>query len=140
MRNLIQRFMIFMQGRYGTDTLNKFLAGLFLVLWLINLLIMRFFLVTRLIFYFLELAVLTLFIFRALSRNINKRSAENRAFLKVYNPVKSRIKLSIQKFKDRKEFRYLKCPVCKAQLRVKNKKGMHTVRCPRCGSEFEKKI
>lgn len=140
MRNLIQRFMIFMQGRYGTDTLNKFLAGLFLVLWLINLLIMRFFLVTRLIFYFLELAVLALFIFRALSRNINKRSAENRAFLKVYNPVKSRIKLSIQKFKDRKEFRYLKCPVCKAQLRVKNKKGMHTVRCPRCGSEFEKKI
>ena len=140
MRNLIQRFMIFMQGRYGTDTLNKFLAGLFLVLWLINLLIMRFFLVTRLIFYFLELAVLALFIFRALSRNINKRSAENRAFLKVYNPVKSRIKLSIQKFKDRKEFRYLKCPVCKAQLRVKNKKGMHTVRCPRCGSEFDKKI
>ena len=140
MRNLIQRFMIFMQGRYGTDTLNKFLAGLFLVLWLINLLIMRFFLVTRLIFYFLELAVLTLFIFRALSGNINKRSAENRAFLKVYNPVKSRIKLSIQKFKDRKEFRYLKCPVCKAQLRVKNKKGMHTVRCPRCGSEFDKKI
>ncbi len=142
MRNLIQKFMIFMQGRYGFDTMNKFLAVLSLVLYFL-LIITRFILflwVFRLIIGILLLASFALLIFRFLSHNINKRSAENRAFLKLYNPVKSRVKLSIQKFRDRKEFKYLKCPVCKAQLRVKNKKGMHTVRCPRCGSEFDKKI
>lgn len=138
MRNLIQRFMIFMNGRYGTDTLNKFLFALFIVLWVINIFVFN--LAARSIIRLIELVILALSMFRSLSRNINKRSAENRKFLKYYNPAKSWIKLSIRKFKDRKEYRYLKCPVCKSQLRVKNKKGIHTVRCPRCGSEFDKKI
>jgi VanZ family protein len=46
----------------------------------------------------------------------------------------------IKKFKERKEFKYLKCPYCKAQLRVKNQKGSHGVRCPKCRSEFKVKI
>lgn len=138
MRNFIQRFMIFMNGRYGTDTLNKFLFALFIVLWIANIFVFN--LVARSIIWLIELLILALSIFRSFSRNINKRSAENRKFLKYYNPVKSWVKLSIRKFKDRKEYRYLKCPICKSQLRVKNKKGVHTVRCPRCGSEFDKKI
>ena len=138
MRNLMQRFMIFMQGRYGTDTLNNFLFILFIVLWFVNIFVFN--LVARSIIWGIELLILAFTLFRSFSRNINRRSAENRAFLKYYNPVKSWVKLSIRKFKDRKEYRYLKCPVCKSQLRVKNKKGLHTVRCPRCGSEFDKKI
>lgn len=138
MRNFIQRFMIFMQGRYGTDALNKFLFGLFIVLWIVNIFVFN--RLARSIILLVELLIIVLTMFRSFSRNINKRSAENRVFIKYYNPVKSRIKLSILKFKDRKEYKYLKCPVCKSQLRVKNKKGNHTVRCPRCGSEFDKKI
>lgn len=138
MRNLIQRFMIFMQGRYGTDTLNKFLFALFIVLWIVNIFIFN--LLARNIIWLIELLIIALVMFRSFSRNINKRSAENRMFLKYYNPVKSLVKLNILKFKDRKEYKYLKCPVCKSQLRVKNKKGNHTVHCPRCGSEFDKKI
>lgn len=127
-----------MQGRYGTDTLNKFLFGLFIVIWLINIFVFN--PVARSIIWLIELLILALSLFRSFSRNINKRSAENREFLKYYNPVKSWIKLTIRKFKDRKDYRYIKCPVCKSQLRVKNKKGVHTVHCPRCGSEFDKKI
>lgn len=138
MRNFIQRFMIFMQGRYGTDTLNKFLFALFIVLWLVNIFVFN--RLARIIILLIELLIIALTIFRSFSRNINKRSAENRVFIKYYNPVKSHIKLCILKFKDRKEYKYLKCPMCKSQLRVKNKKGNHTVRCPRCGSEFSKKI
>ncbi|MCH5297567.1 MAG: zf-TFIIB domain-containing protein [Ruminococcus sp.] len=138
MRNLIQRFMIFMQGRYGTDTLNRFLFVLFIVLWLVNIFVFNF--VARNIIWLIELLIIALTLFRSFSRNIYKRSAENRKFLKYYNPVKSWVKLNIRKFKDRKDYRYLKCPICKSQLRVKNKKGIHTVHCPRCGSEFDKKI
>lgn len=127
-----------MQGRYGMDTLNNFLLAVFFVLWIINIFV--FFTIPSLVLDLLELVVIGLIIFRMLSRNMNKRSLENRKFVPVYNSVKNWFSLTIRKFKERKEFRYIKCPFCKAQLRVKNKKGKHTVHCPRCGREFDKKI
>lgn len=138
MRNFMQKFMIFMQGRYGTDKLNHSLFVLFLVLWLVNIFVFN--RTASLIIYIVELIILGLIIFRSLSRNIVARSAENRKFLPIYNAVTGWFKLTYKKIKDRKYYRYIKCPVCKAQLRVKNKKGKHTVRCPRCGSEFDKTI
>ena len=138
MRNLMQKFMIFMQGRYGTDTLNNCILVFSLVFWFINIFV--FSLYASLILTLLELSLIGLAIFRSLSRNINKRSAENRKFLPVYNSVKGWVKLNHQKFKERKDFKYLKCPICKAQLRVRNVKGVHTVCCPKCKSEFKKKI
>ncbi len=138
MRNLMQRFAVFMQGRYGTDKLNNSLFVLFLVLWFINIFV--FAPLPTLIIDVFEIAIIVITVFRSLSRNITKRSAENRAFLQIYNPVISWFKLTYKKIHDHKEYRYLKCPVCKAQLRVRNVKGKHRVRCPKCGSEFDKKI
>ncbi len=138
MRNFLQKITIFMRGRYGTDTLNNCLTALFFIIWFVKMFIFNH--LTRLIFLAVQIALFALILFRALSRNITKRSAENRKFIPIYNAVKNRCQLTWRKFKDRKEYRYLKCPMCKAQLRVKNQKGVHTVRCPRCGSEFEKKI
>lgn len=138
MRNLMQKIAVFMQGRYGTDKLNNSLFVLFLVLWVINAFVFHFW--TSVILDVLELAVIGLIVFRSLSRNITKRSAENRRFLPIYNKITMWAKLNIRKFKERKEYKYLKCPVCKAQLRVKNRKGEHRVRCPKCRNEFNKKI
>lgn len=146
MRNLMQKFMAFMQGRYGMDSLNKFLMSAWFIIFCIRVVLRvfaRFSMVIAIISFVmlcLETAVLLWLAFRFLSRNINKRSLENRQFLKIWNPTKDWFNLQIKKFKDRKDYRYLKCPVCKSQLRVKNKKGMHTIRCPRCKSEFNKKI
>lgn len=138
MRNFFERFALFMQGRYGMDTLNKFLLGVSLFIWLVNIFV--FYFPARLIIMAVELGVLGWLTFRALSRNINGRSAENRAFLKVFNPVKNWVQFTWKRIRDRKDYRYMKCPVCNAQLRVRNVKGKHTVRCPKCGSEFEKNI
>ena len=138
MRGFLQRIAIFMQGRYGNDKFNSFLYIVFLVLWFINIFVWN--RTASLVIDLLMLAVLVYTLFRALSRNINKRSLENRTFTKIFDNVKSWFTLTQKKFRDRKDFRYIKCPVCKAQLRVKNKKGNHVVRCPRCGSEFDKKI
>lgn len=138
MRGFFRKFSEFMQGRYGTDKLNNSLFVLILVLWFVNI-----FVFNRWASFIIDLVVLLILviaIFRSLSRNITARSAENRKFLPIYNAVTGWFKLTYQKIRDRKDFRYVKCPVCKAQLRVKNKKGNHTVRCPRCGSEFSKKI
>ena len=54
----------------------------------------------------------------------------------MFDPVKNWVLLRIKKIRERKDFRYLKCPYCKAQLRVKNQKGVHGVRCPKCRGEF----
>ena len=138
MRNFFERFMMFMQGRYGMDSLNGFIMGLSFVIWVVNI-----FVFNRLAHYIImvvQLLLVALFIFRMLSRNITMRSAENRRFKKVYEPVKNWVQLTYKRIRDRKDYRYLKCPVCKAQLRVKNIKGRHNVRCPKCKSEFEKKI
>ena len=138
MRNFFERFMMFMQGRYGMDSLNGFILVLSFVIWTVNI-----FVFNRLAHYIImvvQLLLVALFIFRMLSRNVTMRSAENRRFHKVYEPVKNWVQLTYKRIRDRKDYRYLKCPVCKAQLRVKNIKGRHNVRCPKCRSEFEKKI
>ncbi len=138
MRGFFRKFSEFMQGRYGTDKLNNSLFVLILVLWFVNIFVFNRW--ASFVIDIVELLILGIAIFRSLSRNITARSAENRKFLPIYNAVTGWFKLTCQKIRDRKDFRYVKCPVCKAQLRVKNKKGNHTVRCPRCGSEFNKKI
>ena len=138
MRNFFEKFMMFMQGRYGMDSLNGFILVLSFVIWTVNI-----FVFNRLAHYIImvvQLLLVALFIFRMLSRNVTMRSAENRRFQKVYEPVKNWVQLTYKRIRDRKDYRYLKCPGCKAQLRVKNIKGRHNVRCPKCRSEFEKKI
>lgn len=127
-----------MQGRYGFDKLNNTLFALFILIWFINIFVRNPY--ARIVMLILEALTIVLLVFRMMSRNINKRAAENRKFAPVYDAVVGFFKLNYRKFKDRKEYRYIKCPICKAQLRVRNTKGKHTVRCPKCGSEFEKKI
>lgn len=127
-----------MNGRYGMDTLNKVLIISAGVLSIASVFI--FYLPAKLIVTAVELALLGWFVFRCLSRNITGRSFENRQFEKVFNPVKNFFVLTFKKIRDRKDYRYIKCPSCKATLRVKNQKGMHTVRCPKCRNEFKVKI
>ena len=138
MRNFFEKFMMFMQGRYGMDSLNGFILVLSFVIWTVNI-----FVFNRLAHYIImvvQLLLVALFIFRMLSRNVTMRSAENRRFQKVYEPVKNWVQLTYKRIRDRKDYRYLKCPVCKAQLRVRNQKGEHGVRCPKCRGDFRVKI
>ena len=137
MRNFLYKLQVFMQGRYGNDELNITLLVVALILALVS----RFtFGISRLILTILELALLCIMIFRIFSRNIYKRSYENRKFLPVYTAVTGWFKLTYKRFRDGRTHRYYKCPKCKAQLRVKNVKGKHTIRCPKCGNQFKKKI
>ncbi len=138
MRNFFQRLSAFMMGRNGIDRLNLFLLALVVTIGIVNIFVFN--RIASLIVYGCQLAVMGLIVFRVLSQNITKRSAENRRYMKMRDAVVNFFTLNNRKFKERKEYKYIKCPHCKAQLRVKNKKGMHTVRCPRCGEQFKKKI
>ena len=134
----MNKFMRFMQGRYGFDTLNGFLFVLALLVHIANIFVWGY--IPSIVLYAVSTALMGWAIFRSLSRNINMRSRENRIFRKAYDPVKKWALFQIRKFRERKDFKYIKCPACKAQLRVKNQKGQHGVRCPKCRYEFKVKI
>ena len=44
------------------------------------------------------------------------------------------------KIRDFKTHRYVRCPFCKAQLRLKKRTGVQQIHCPRCGEDFKKNI
>ena len=122
----------FMAGRYGGDQLNLFLIVLYLVFYVI-------FLFTRLlVLELLGTVVLVVSLFRSLSRNIERRRAENAHFLQIVRPVWRRWTGFRARAHD-KEHRYFKCPNCGQQMRVPRGKGRITVHCRTCGAAFEEK-
>ncbi len=126
-RNAFQRFMY---GRYGNDQLNVFLICLYVVLFLAEALTRSVF------FYYLSLAVVVWAMFRLLSRNLDRRRAENTKFMEFAGPAVRWLRLQRTIRRD-KEHRYFKCPNCGQQLRVPRGKGRITVTCRGCGASFQ---
>ncbi len=133
-RNFMYKIAQFMQGRYGNDKLNTFLLVITAVLYFINL-----FVRTPWLFVVMMIPV-GLYIFRSLSKNINKRLYENRIFENIYNTVVNFFKRQYFKIRDFKTHRYVKCPYCKSQLRLKKRTGNQKIHCPRCNEDFKKNI
>ena len=127
----IQQFMI---GRNGLDRFNKFLFVIYALLIVVNLF------VHNLIIYLAALALAGYIVFRTLSKNLYRRGRENQTYMKIEKPVKEFFVRQKNKIRDIKTHRYIKCKHCKAQLRVKRRKGRHTVRCPKCRQEFSVNI
>ncbi len=128
-RNALQRFMY---GRYGNDQLNMVLVLLSLALYLV-------FAVTSWTFlYAVSFMLMAAALFRCLSRNYDRRRAENGKFLSLVQPVTSwyRLRRTIRRDKDHC---YFKCPNCGQQLRVPRGKGRITVTCRGCGASFQEK-
>lgn len=132
-RNFFSRFMY---GRYGSDQLNIFLSIFFLLLWVIEI-----FVRVQIAASILQLVTTVLafiILFRSLSRNYNRRRAENEAFLKFAGPAMHWFKRKRNQAKDR-EHVYFKCPSCKQILRVPRGKGKVTITCRNCGTVFQEK-
>ena len=122
----------FMAGRYGGDQLNLLLIALYLILYVV-------FLFTRLlVFELLGTVVLALTLFRSLSRNLERRRAENNRFLQIVRPIWRKWAAFRARAHD-KEHRYFKCPNCGQLMRVPKGKGRITVHCRACGAAFEEK-
>jgi len=121
-----------MAGRYGGDQLNLFLILLYCALYIV-------FLFTRLLaFELLGTVVLVFSLYRCLSRNLERRRAENARFLQAVRPALRRWSTFRARAHD-KEHRYFKCPNCGQQMRVPRGKGRITVHCRSCGAVFEEK-
>ena len=123
-----------MAGRYGTDALYTVILTVCIILAVVNLFVRSW------VIWLAMLLLAAWATFRAMSRNIYKRSKENQFILKIKNSVVFFFNTGIKRFKERKTHVYKKCPQCKAQLRLPRKKGKLKVRCPKCGHSFEIKI
>jgi uncharacterized paraquat-inducible protein A len=126
------KFAKFMQGRYGVDSLSRFIAVVMLILIVLNWFV-------RIPFCnIITMAALIVLYFRMFSRNIQKRYAENQKFLqfrdRVYNFF-ANFKSNVAQAKD---YHIYKCPHCNQKIRIPRGKGHIMVRCPRCGYEFAK--
>ena len=131
-RNIGDKINRWMQGRYGTDELNRFLSIAALVLLLLSCFKVPF-------VYYPGVALLIWSLFRSFSKNFYKRQQERETFLRLQRKVSQWFKLQKNKWQDRKTHRYFRCPDCKAVLRVPKGRGSIRIRCSKCGREISKK-
>lgn len=118
-----QKFLSFMQGRYGSDELNICL----LILYFIFMILSIFFKV----FSSLALVVIFYALFRMFSKNIYQRRAENAKVVPYFSFAKAKIN-------DKGKNKIFMCSKCKRTLRIPKGKGRVTVNCP-CGNRIKRK-
>jgi len=123
-----------MAGRNGTDQLCRFLSIVTMVFLLLSLLIRG----TGLSSVFWVLGLLCFFwgIFRSFSRNLARRQAENQTYLRLTRNIRGRFEGALGRFRQRKEYRFYRCPSCRTWLRVPRHKGKVQITCRQCGERF----
>lgn len=132
-----EKFMRFMQGRYGVDQFSKSM----LIAGLVVILLSSFFTGTGagMLFYFLGWVLIIYCYFRIFSRNISKRYAENQAYLAKTYKIRTFFQRQKNSLNQRKVYHIYKCPGCKQKIRIPRGKGKIEIRCPKCGTTFIKK-
>ena len=126
-------FARFMYGRNGGDQLGLFMIWVAITLDIINI-----FVKNDVIYGVLGVVsgvLVFLALFRMLSKNLQKRRAENAKFLqKVWWPLKGKL----HRLKD-KDHRYFTCPNCRTVCRVPRGKGKIVITCPKCRTRIQGK-
>lgn len=123
----------FMQGRHGPDNLGMFT----LIAGLVCSLLGSFTRVGLLSLVGFALYIITLF--RMFSRNHEKRMAENRKYISLTSNWKTKARQFSKRMKNRRDYKYFKCPQCKVLLRTKRGSGEKDITCVRCGHQFRQK-
>lgn len=124
MLNWISRFMA---GRYGFDRLGQVLA----IAAAAVLILARIFASGMLAIIAYVLAAVC--IYRMLSKCIVIRANENRKFSQLCAAVGAYMR------RDRKKYKYFRCPKCHSTAKVPRGKGKIAIRCRFCGDEFIRK-
>ena len=124
----------FLAGRHGVDQLSIVLFIAYVAVGVIS----QIFGITLL--YYLSFAIFGYALFRMLSRNHSRRTAENTRFLYGWYNFKNGFKYKWQQIRERKDYRYLKCPHCNQTVRVPRGKGKVAITCPKCKTRFVRKV
>ena len=127
-----EKFMRVMSGRNGVDELNRFLLIVTLICYFVSIF------TNWSILYSVAIVLLFYSYFRMFSRNLYKRSEENRTYLNKTAKLRYKWNAKISQLKQLRTHHIYKCPTCKQKIRVTRGKGRIEIRCPKCQSTFIK--
>lgn len=126
-------FRRFMTGRYGGDQLSRVQVWTGFAMYIIAIL------TGWGLFSYIGLALYIWAFYRLFSKDITRRYAENQKFLALTGNLRQNINQAKNRFKNRKEYLYFRCPKCKSWLKLPRKVGEVTVTCGKCRHQFRKK-
>lgn len=126
----MNKIRMFMVGRYGTDQLSMAILILGMILTFIGDLIKSPIMIN------LSYLAFILCAYRILSKNIIARKQENNKFLKLWNPLRNSMQSKFMQLKQRKDYKYFKCPNCNQTMRAPRGKGKIAVTCQKCKTKF----
>jgi len=130
----MNKFIKFMEGRYGVDDTFCILTGVYLLLVLVNIPLHSW------ILFVISAIVIIVTLFRSLSRNHEKRRRENEWVMSKVRRFRANSERN-KKIKEQSgEYYFKKCPGCKKMLRLPRVQGKHNATCPSCGETFEVNI
>ena len=128
-----EKFLHFMQGRYGADQLYRvmLIGGAVLVI-LSNFIFEVFFLL-------LGWILVVLAFVRAFSKDYSRRYAENQKFLELTGKIRKVFGKQRYVMEQRKDYQIYTCPQCRQKIRMPRGKGKVEISCPKCHTKFIKK-
>ena len=132
-----EKFIRFMQGRYGVDAFSKFLTTASLVFLVLNLVVGMIW-PGNLLSTALWLCAIFCLVFsyiRMFSKNYTARYKEYNFYLRQKNKFDG----LVNRVKQSKDYKFFRCPDCKQLIRVPRGKGKLRITCPKCRKVFEKK-
>jgi hypothetical protein len=133
LNDLSARLNRWMSGRNGTDQLGIFTLIFGLILSMLGSIL------NLGIISFLGLVLYVITLFRMFSRNLQGRRKENDLYLKYTGNLTTKSRQFFRRMKNRKEYRYFRCPQCRQLIRMKRGTGEKQVTCAKCGHQFQQK-
>jgi LSD1 subclass zinc finger protein len=131
-----EKLIRFMTGRNGADNLSRAVSFISIALLVIGL--FTDVEVSRVLWVFAVLGVGYVY-FRIFSRNVYKRQAENRKYLNMTAGARAYFRGLKERWSQRKDYKFFRCPSCRTLLRVPRGKGKIKLVCRKCGTSFIRK-
>ena len=138
-----QTLRSFMDGRHGADQLSMALLWAGLIAYLLGTIfsgVQGFFLwpLLGILLTLAGIAAYVLCIFRMFSRNVAKRRAENAKYMRKTYSIRMWFRSLGERWRQRREYKFFRCPGCGTLLRVPKGKGKIKIVCRKCGNSFIK--
>ena len=133
LNRLRDRFIRFMYGRNGNDSLSSFLLVVVCIFLLVSGFLKG---AVGSAVRTLGLALLIYVYFRMFSKNIYKRREENQKYLSLRYKVFGYLKGIKERWVQRKDYKFYTCPSCHVTLRVPKGHGKIKIVCRKCGNSF----
>lgn len=130
------RIARFMYGRRGMDELSRFLLIAVVVLIVLSWVTGE---VIGSLCWSAAILAMVYCYFRILSRNIYRRQKENEWYLQKQRSAARWFRSLKDRWQQRREYKFFRCPSCKTLLRVPRGKGKLLLTCRKCGNRFERK-